>query len=209
MCVFAGLCFAKLTEHWQDAGPVVQRSAGAIDSYRLLIALAVAGSALVAVAGMLLIPSLVAAIRRDGMGLVRDVLGAPIAWGVVLVAATAIVIAAFLLADPYWSIMMIATFVFFIACYTSLPLVAAITSFPGRLRGKASSFIILVCSTGGIALGPLTVGWLTDVVFRDSDKLGHALLCAILIFTFFVAAPFAFALGPLRAFRRADAAIAG
>ena len=88
MCVFAGLCFAKLTEHWQDAGPVVQRSAGAIDSYRLLIALAVAGSALVAVAGMLLIPSLVAAIRRDGMGLVRDVLGAPIAWGVALVAAT-------------------------------------------------------------------------------------------------------------------------
>jgi hypothetical protein len=88
MCVFAGLCFAKLTEHWQDAGPVVHRSAGAIDSYRLLIALAVAGSALVGVAGVLLIPSLVAAIRRDGMGLVGRVLLAPIAWGVALVVAS-------------------------------------------------------------------------------------------------------------------------
>jgi hypothetical protein len=89
MCVFAGLCFAKLTEHWQDAGPVAHRSAAAIDSYRLLIALAVAGTALVGVAGVLLIPSLLAAVRRDGMGLVGRVLLAPVAWAVALAGATA------------------------------------------------------------------------------------------------------------------------
>ncbi len=114
--------------------------------------------------------------------------------------------AAFLVSDPYVSIVMIAIFVFFIACYTSLPLVAAITSFPGRLRGKASSFIILVCSTGGIALGPLTVGRLTDAVFRDPNRLGDSLLCAMVIFTFFVVAPFFAALGPLRTFKRGEAA---
>lgn len=115
-------------------------------------------------------------------------------------------VASFLVADPYVAILLIAIFVFFIACYTSLPLVAAITSFPGRLRGKASSIIILTCSTGGIAIGPLMVGRLTDIVFQDPDKLGSSMIVATCVFTFFVAVPFAFALAPLRAFKREEAA---
>ena len=89
MCVFAGLCFAKLTEHWQDAGPVDpplrggDRQLPAPHRARRGRKRARRGR------GRAARPFVGGRDPSDGFGLVRDVLAGPIAWAVALVGATA------------------------------------------------------------------------------------------------------------------------
>lgn len=59
----------KLTEHWQDAGPTLQRSGSVVERSRLLIAPAIAGGVLRVTSAGPIASSLVAAFRRDGVGM--------------------------------------------------------------------------------------------------------------------------------------------
>jgi MFS family permease len=53
---------------------------------------------------------------------------------------------------------------------------------PNRLRGQASAIYYLANSIVGLTVGPLSVGLLTDYVYKDPLRIGSALaLVAIVI----------------------------
>lgn len=111
--------------------------------------------------------------------MITAALGAPIA------------IFAFLAPAPETTVFSIGLFLFVVSGYVSLPLTALMTVVPAEFRGKAASIVGLVCGAGGVMLGPLLVGLLTDFVFVDPSEVGFSIMIVmvallpaiILIFT--------------------------
>lgn len=59
-------------------------------------------------------------------------------------------------------------------CYAALQ-----TVLPNQVRGQATALFIFISNLGGLTLGPLLPGVLSDYVFRDESAIGHALLITL------------------------------
>ena len=70
---------------------------------------------------------------------------------------------------------------------------------PAQLRGRVSAIYLLVTSLVGMSLGPAIVGFLTDRVFADPQRIGTALALEFAVLGVVVSAMFAIGLGPMRA----------
>ncbi|MCB2080471.1 MAG: MFS transporter [Novosphingobium sp.] len=113
-------------------------------------------------------------------------LGMPIAAGI------------YLTPSPDLAVLLVGLFWFVVSAYTSLPLTALVAVVPGRLRGKAISVVGLVSGTSGLICGPLLVGVLTELAFRDEKSVGLSILASIGILLPIFLSGFIFALRPLR-----------
>jgi MFS family permease len=113
-------------------------------------------------------------------------------------------IAAFLIADPFVSAILIGLFFFIITGYTSIPIVAVQILLPSRMRGKGSSIMALFAGTGGTILGPLLVGTLTDHVFQDRDMVGASIAICLIVIIPAVSACYWASMKHLRNFRLSD-----
>jgi MFS family permease len=107
-------------------------------------------------------------------------------------------IAALLAPTPEMSVTLAGIYVFLISGYASLPGTALVSHLPSRLRGKAAAMLGLVCSTTGTILGPLMVGVVTDVVFRDPKMVGYSIMTCIIVLAPLVVVLMAASLKPLR-----------
>ena len=107
-------------------------------------------------------------------------------------------VAAFLVADPYISCLLLGAFFFIISVYASLPTVSVQGSLPSNMRGKAASILLVVVGTGGTILGPLAIASITDMVFGDPLKVGQAAAIVIGVAMPLVAILFGIALKPTR-----------
>jgi MFS family permease len=61
-------------------------------------------------------------------------------------------------------------------CYAALQ-----TVLPNQVRGQATALFIFIANLGGLTLGPLVPGVLSDYVFRDEGAIGLALLVTLTI----------------------------
>lgn len=59
-------------------------------------------------------------------------------------------------------------------CYAALQ-----TVLPNQVRGQATAMFIFISNLGGLTLGPLLPGVLSDYIFRDERAIGHALLITL------------------------------
>ena len=74
-------------------------------------------------------------------------------------------------------------FSFFFGSICSGPtgsLIQAIT--PNRMRAQMGALYQLSLNLVGLGLGPPFVGWMTDVIFADPNKLNYSLIWAVVIF---------------------------
>ena len=95
--------------------------------------------------------------------------------GWITIAMAPILAIAFLLPDATWVVVaMILPFAFGTA-YVGLGPAAAQAITPGQLRGRVAAFQLLLTSLIGMVAGPLIVGVLTEMVFKDGSKISYAL----------------------------------
>jgi hypothetical protein len=111
---------------------------------------------------------------------------------------TPIGVAAFHVSDPTLCIALVGLFMCVISAYSSLPMVVLQLFVPGDLRGKAASTLLLINGVAGISLGPTAVALLTDLLFRDTAKVGVSVSICIGVFLPMAVVAFGFALKPLR-----------
>lgn len=107
-------------------------------------------------------------------------------------------ICGFLAPIPEATVICVGLFLFLVSGYASLPLTALMTVLPGRFRGKGTSIVGLFCGAGGVMLGPLLVGYITDAIIRDPAKVGISVMVSLVVFLLLFVLSFLMALPALR-----------
>jgi hypothetical protein len=52
---------------------------------------------------------------------------------------------------------------------------------PAHLRGRVSAMFVVCTGLISMGLGPTTVGFVTDVVFRDEMKVGWSMIVSLVV----------------------------
>jgi MFS family permease len=97
--------------------------------------------------------------------------------------------------------------------FTTLPMGTSAAAlqliFPNQLRGFVSAIFLFILNMGGLSMGPLLPGLLTDYVFRDEKMVAGSLGLSIAIAATLMAVSFLATLGPYRAHYHAQNKTAG
>jgi MFS family permease len=105
--------------------------------------------------------------------------------------------AAYVMPMPQLTVLCVAACLLLLSCYASLPATTLLAVVPSSFKGKAVS-LVMFCGTGGVVVGPLLVGSLTQYVFRNQVMVGYSVMISLAILAPIVCGFFAFALRPLR-----------
>jgi MFS family permease len=110
----------------------------------------------------------------------RGVLEAPLRVGVCSAAGCALFFpVAFLAGNPTRSIPLLAIAIFLLAMPIGSSYAALQLIFPNQLRGQVSALFLFILSFGGLSLGPLLPGMLTDYIFHSERMMGASLAVTI------------------------------
>lgn len=95
--------------------------------------------------------------------------------GTAMLIACPLALLAPLMANPYWSLLLLGAITFLITLAIGTGPTALQEILPNRMRGTVSALAVLTVNLVGLGLGPTCVGLLTDYVFADASKLNYAL----------------------------------
>ena len=110
----------------------------------------------------------------------RGIAEAPLRVGVFSAAGTAIVFPlALLVGCATWTTVVLAAAIFFLALPIGSSYAALQLIFPNQLRGQVSALFLFTLSLGGLSLGPLVPGLLTDYLFRNEKMIASSLAITI------------------------------
>jgi MFS family permease len=105
---------------------------------------------------------------------------APLRVGVFSAAGTVVFFpAALLVNDPAWTTRLLVPAIFLLALPIGCSYAALQLIFPNQLRGQISALFLFILSLGGLSLGPLVPGLLTDYFFHNEQRIGSALALTI------------------------------
>jgi len=110
----------------------------------------------------------------------RGIAEAPLRVGVFSAAGTAIVFPlALLVGRATWTTGVLAAAIFLLALPIGSSYAALQLIFPNQLRGQVSALFLFTLSLGGLSLGPLVPGLLTDYLFRNEKMIASSLAITI------------------------------
>jgi MFS family permease len=110
----------------------------------------------------------------------RGIAEAPLRVGVFSAAGTAIVFPlALLVGHATWTTVVLAAAIFLLALPIGSSYAALQLIFPNQLRGQVSALFLFTLSLGGLSLGPLVPGLLTDYLFRNEKMIASSLAITI------------------------------
>ena len=98
---------------------------------------------------------------------------------VVLLMAIAPAMLVYVVPNPWMALALVALSQGLFAAYLGLLSTSLQLMVPGDLRGKAASVALLIVGIGGMSLGPPLIGFLTDYVFGDRQKIGLSMAVSI------------------------------
>ena len=105
---------------------------------------------------------------------------APLRVGVLSAAGAAVFFPlALTLSNPAWALGFLAPAIFFLALPIGCSYAALQLILPNQLRGQVSALFLFILSLGGLSLGPLLPGLLTDYLFQSEKSIGFALALTI------------------------------
>jgi MFS family permease len=82
-------------------------------------------------------------------------------------------------ANPTWTIVLLVPATFLLALPIGCSYAALQLILPNQLRGQVSALFLFILSMGGLSLGPLLPGVLTDYFFHSEKRIGSALAITI------------------------------
>ncbi|MCB2047478.1 MAG: MFS transporter [Novosphingobium sp.] len=100
---------------------------------------------------------------------------------ITLVMAAPFAIAAYLVGNPWYTVVLFGIYMVFILSSSSIGPAATQVVTPPELRGRVSAIFVLVTGLIGMALGTSLVGFFTDKVLGDPQKVGTSLILLISI----------------------------
>jgi len=107
---------------------------------------------------------------------------APLRVGVFSAAGAAVLFPLALnLSNPVWAVGLLAPAILFLALPIGCSYAALQLVLPNQLRGQVSALFLFILSLGGLSLGPLLPGLLTDYLFHSETKIGVALAITITV----------------------------
>lgn len=83
--------------------------------------------------------------------------------------------------NPAWTSGLLAPAILFLALPIGCSYAALQLILPNQLRGQVSALFLFILSLGGLSLGPLLPGLLTDYVFQSEKSIGVALALTIAV----------------------------
>jgi MFS family permease len=81
--------------------------------------------------------------------------------------------------DPAWTTALLVPAIFLLTLPIGCSYAALQLIFPNQLRGQISALFLFILSLGGLSLGPLVPGLLTDYFFHNEQRIGSALAITI------------------------------
>jgi MFS family permease len=100
----------------------------------------------------------------------------PLRVGVLSAAGTAVFFPlALTMANPVWATALLAPAILLLGLPIGCSYAALQLILPNQLRGQVSALFLFILSIGGLSLGPLLPGLLTDYFFHSEKKIGSAL----------------------------------
>ena len=112
----------------------------------------------------------------------RGIAEAPLRVGVLSAAGTAVAFPlALLVGSATWSTVLLAAAIFVLAFPIGSSYAALQLIFPNQLRGQVSALFLFTLSLGGLSLGPLVPGLLTDYLFRNDKMIASSLALTIAV----------------------------
>ena len=110
----------------------------------------------------------------------RGIAEAPLRVGVLSAAGTAVAFPlALLVGSTTWTTVLLAVAIFVLAFPIGSSYAALQLIFPNQLRGQVSALFLFTLSLGGLSLGPLVPGLLTDYLFRNDKMFASSLALTI------------------------------
>ncbi|MCB2059675.1 MAG: MFS transporter [Novosphingobium sp.] len=100
---------------------------------------------------------------------------------ITLVLAAPFAVAAYLAASPWLTVVLFGIYMVFSLASSSMGPAATQVVTPPELRGRVSAIFVLVTGLIGMALGTFLVGFVTDKVLGDPQKLGTSLILLIVV----------------------------
>lgn len=100
---------------------------------------------------------------------------------ITLILAAPFAIAAYLVGNPWLTVVLFGIYMVFILSSSSIGPAATQVVTPPELRGRVSAIFVLVTGLIGMALGTSLVGFFTDKVLGDPQKVGTSLILLIAI----------------------------
>lgn len=89
--------------------------------------------------------------------------------------ATPIAICAFLVSNPWLTLVLISAFLAVMGGYLGLPMTMLQIAIDGRLRGKAAAVLHLFTGVLAVGGGPTVVAFITDHIYGNPNQVGYAL----------------------------------
>jgi MFS family permease len=112
----------------------------------------------------------------------RGIAEAPLRVGVLSAAGTAVAFPlALLVGSATWTTVLLAAAIFVLAFPIGSSYAALQLIFPNQLRGQVSALFLFTLSLGGLSLGPLVPGLLTDYLFRNDKMIASSLALTIAV----------------------------
>jgi len=112
----------------------------------------------------------------------RGIAEAPLRVGVLSAAGTAVAFPlALLVGNAAWTTVLLAAAIFVLAFPIGSSYAALQLIFPNQLRGQVSALFLFTLSLGGLSLGPLVPGLLTDYLFRNDKTIASSLALTIAV----------------------------
>ena len=112
----------------------------------------------------------------------RGIAEAPLRVGVLSAAGTAVAFPlALLVGRATWTTVLLAVAIFVLAFPIGSSYAALQLIFPNQLRGQVSALFLFTLSLGGLSLGPLVPGLLTDYLFRNDKMTASSLALTIAV----------------------------
>jgi MFS family permease len=129
----------------------------------------------------------------------RGIAEAPLRVGVCGAAGTAVAFPlALLIGSAAWTVVLLAAAIFVLAFPIGSSYAALQLIFPNQLRGQVSALFLFTLSLGGLSLGPLLPGLLTDYLFRNEKMIASSLALTIAVASVFMWALFLTTYRPYR-----------
>jgi hypothetical protein len=88
---------------------------------------------------------------------------------------------AFVVDDPHWMFPAVMLVLLTMGGAFGPGLAAIQMVSPPAMRGRCGALAVLASNLGGLALGPMLIGALTDYGFGDPDRVGQAIAVALLV----------------------------
>jgi len=89
--------------------------------------------------------------------------------------------AAYLVSDPVVTVVLFGIFMATGMAASSIGPALVQIATPAHLRGRVSAMFVVCTGLIAMGLGPTTVGFVTDVVFRDEMKVGWSMIVSLLV----------------------------